>query len=71
MRRRERVTLRAPRFHRGLYAGGRSRQRWFRELLREAMGQRGFAVYEFEWWHFDHRDWRRYPVVNATFDSID
>jgi len=44
------------------YPGGTSRQRYHRELLRAAMEAEGFAVYEFEWWHFDYRDWERYPV---------
>jgi serine beta-lactamase-like protein LACTB len=52
------------------YPGGTARQRWLRELLREAMEAQGFAVYEFEWWHFDHQDWRRYPILDLTFDQI-
>lgn len=52
------------------YPGGTARQRWLRELLRERMEEQGFAVYEFEWWHFDHQDWRRYPILNLTFDRI-
>ncbi|MEZ5965782.1 MAG: serine hydrolase [Planctomycetota bacterium] len=44
------------------YPGGTSRQRYMREVLRAAMEAEGFAVYEFEWWHFDYRDWQRYPV---------
>jgi D-alanyl-D-alanine dipeptidase len=52
------------------YPGGTSRQRWLRELLREAMEQEGFEVYPFEWWHFDYRDWQRYPILNLTFDQI-
>ncbi|MGH7663642.1 MAG: serine hydrolase [Gemmatimonadaceae bacterium] len=52
------------------YPGGTSLQRWHRELLRDAMEEQGFAVYEAEWWHFDHADWRRYPILNITFDRI-
>jgi D-alanyl-D-alanine dipeptidase len=40
------------------YQGGTSLQRWHRELLRQAMEAEGFRVYEFEWWHFDYKDWR-------------
>ena len=47
------------------YPGGTSRQRWHREVLRQAMERAGFTVYEAEWWHFDHRDWRRYSVENV------
>jgi D-alanyl-D-alanine dipeptidase len=52
------------------YPGGTSRQRWLRDLLREAMEAHGFTVYPAEWWHFDYRDWRRYPVGNETFEEI-
>jgi D-alanyl-D-alanine dipeptidase len=52
------------------YPGGTSRQRWLRELLREAMEAQGFRVYANEWWHFDYQDWRLYPILNTTFDRI-
>jgi CubicO group peptidase (beta-lactamase class C family)/D-alanyl-D-alanine dipeptidase len=52
------------------YPGGTSRQRWLRNLLRNAMEEAGFTVYEAEWWHFDHRDWRAYAIQNATFDEL-
>jgi len=52
------------------YVGGTSLQRWHRELLRKAMEGEGFDVYNFEWWHFDYKDWREYPVLNLTFDQI-
>ncbi len=46
------------------WPGGTSAQRWHRELLRRAMEDAGFCVHEHEWWHFDHRDWRLYPVLD-------
>lgn len=52
------------------YPGGTSRQRWLRELLRRTMEAEGFSVYEAEWWHFDHEDWRRYAIQNDTFDQL-
>lgn len=52
------------------YRGGTSRQRWHRELLREAMEREGFTVYEAEWWHFDYGDWRRYRIDNRTFEEL-
>ena len=36
------------------YAGGTSRQRYLRGLLREAMELYGFKGIEMEWWHFDY-----------------
>ena len=53
-----------------LYPGGTSRQRWYRELLRRTMEAEGFTVYEFEWWHFDYKDWQRYRIGNATFEQL-
>jgi len=29
-----------------------------------------FTVYEAEWWRFDYRDWRLYPITNLTFERI-
>jgi serine beta-lactamase-like protein LACTB len=52
------------------YPGGTSLQRWHRELLRHAMEGEGFTVYEAEWWHFDYKDWRRYPILNKTFEEL-
>ena len=49
------------------YAGGTERQRALRELLRAAMEKEGFSVYETEWWHFDFKDWQRYPIANESW----
>ncbi|MDE0651647.1 MAG: hypothetical protein OXI12_15045 [Gammaproteobacteria bacterium] len=38
--------------------------------MRRAMEAEGFTVYEAEWWHFDHDDWREYGIQNLTFDQI-
>ena len=46
------------------YEGGTSLQRWHRDLLRRAMEREGFEVYEAEWWHYDYKDWRKYPIGN-------
>lgn len=52
------------------YPGGTTRQRWHRELLREAMEAQDFTVYEAEWWHFDYRDWRSYRIGNERFEEL-
>jgi CubicO group peptidase (beta-lactamase class C family)/D-alanyl-D-alanine dipeptidase len=54
-----------------LYPGGTSLQRWYRDLLRHEMEQEGFTVYEYEWWHFDFKDWKRYPIQNLTFEEVE
>lgn len=53
------------------YPGGTSQQRWYRSLLRRAMLAEGFRPILEEWWHFDWRDWARYPVLNLTFEQLD
>jgi CubicO group peptidase (beta-lactamase class C family)/D-alanyl-D-alanine dipeptidase len=53
------------------YPGGTSLQRWYRDLLRDEMEKEGFTVYEYEWWHFDFKDWKRYPIQNLTFEQIE
>jgi len=53
-----------------LYPGGTTSQRWHRDLLRHAMEAQGFNVYEAEWWHFDYKDWRSYPIGNLTFEQL-
>lgn len=52
------------------YPGGTSISRYHRELLRDAMEEEGFSVYEAEWWHFDYNDWREYPLMNDEFSAI-
>jgi len=52
------------------FPGGTSRQRWHRVLLRRALETEGFTVNPSEWWHFDYRDWQRYPILNKTFEDL-
>jgi len=52
------------------YAGGTEEQRRLRDLLRAAMEAEGFLVYEPEWWHYDYKDWREYPILNVGFSEI-
>jgi D-alanyl-D-alanine dipeptidase len=52
------------------YAGGTPDQRARRDLLRAAMEKEGFAVDAHEWWHFNHRDCRRYPILDVPFEAL-
>jgi D-alanyl-D-alanine dipeptidase len=52
------------------YTGGTADQRRSRDLLRRHMEAEGFSVYEFEWWHFDYRDWKAYAIQNVRFEDI-
>ena len=47
------------------YPGGTSLARWHRDLLRHAMEDESFTVYDAEWWHFDYKDWPKYPILNV------
>jgi D-alanyl-D-alanine dipeptidase/CubicO group peptidase (beta-lactamase class C family) len=44
--------------------------RWHRELLRRVMEDEGFNRLPTEWWHFDYRDWRAYPILNTSFTDL-
>ncbi len=52
------------------YKGGTAEQRKMRDLLRSKMEAQGFTVYEYEWWHFDYKDWKSYRITNVPFDKI-
>ncbi|MBD98625.1 MAG: D-alanyl-D-alanine dipeptidase [Verrucomicrobia bacterium] len=41
-----------------------------RTLLIETMQEYGFEVYPTEWWHFDFKGWKDYPILNLTFDEL-
>ncbi len=53
-----------------VYAGGAPAARANRDLLRSAMEKQGFSVYPTEWWHFDYRGWKEYPVMDVPFTSL-
>lgn len=52
------------------YTGGTDEQRKMRDLLRSKMEANGFTVYEYEWWHFDYKDWKSYRIQNTPFSDI-
>ena len=52
------------------YLGGTSLERWHRNLLRTVIEAEGFKVVSNEWWHFDHEEWRNYPILNKTFEEL-
>ncbi len=35
-----------------------------RRLLLETMTKFGFTPLQTEWWHFDYKDWERYPILD-------
>ena len=52
------------------YPGGTEDERQRRGILRTAMESEGFTVYPQEWWHFDYKDWKEYPIMNVRFEDI-
>ena len=52
------------------YTGGTAEATRLRDMLRAAMEAEGFAVYEPEWWHYDYKDWKLYPILNIGFSEI-
>src|SRR5262245_42392510 len=50
----------------GASAGARAN----RDRRRGAMEREGFFVHPAEWWHFDWKDWREYPVLDLPFDAV-
>jgi D-alanyl-D-alanine dipeptidase len=52
------------------YDGGQQESRRLRDVLRAAMEAEGFVVNEYEWWHFDFKDWQKYPILNLSFAQL-
>jgi D-alanyl-D-alanine dipeptidase len=52
------------------YAGGTKEETQRRDLLRKVMEGEGFTVYKSEWWHFDYKDWAKYPILNTPFEKL-
>ncbi|HEY8901858.1 MAG TPA: M15 family metallopeptidase [Chthoniobacterales bacterium] len=38
--------------------------------LEDVMTHHGFEPYPFEWWHFDLKNWKTYPVLDISFDAL-
>ncbi|MHB8653797.1 MAG: M15 family metallopeptidase [Terriglobia bacterium] len=52
------------------YPGGTVEQRQRRKILREVMESEGFTVFSSEWWHFDYKEWPKYPIMNTPFEKL-
>jgi D-alanyl-D-alanine dipeptidase len=51
------------------FQGGTADERAHRDLLRRVMESHGFTVEPNEWWHFNFKDWRRYPILDVPFPA--
>jgi zinc D-Ala-D-Ala dipeptidase len=52
------------------YKGGNAEQRARRDLLRKAMESHDYTVEPNEWWHFNYKDWKEYPILDIAFSEI-
>ena len=52
------------------YTGGPADARARRDVLRAAMERHDFTVEPNEWWHFNYKDWRLYPILDIPFSEI-
>ena len=52
------------------YPGGPPEARAKRDLLRQAMEGHDFTVEPNEWWHFNFKDWKAYPILDIAFSEI-
>jgi hypothetical protein len=34
------------------------------------MEKQDFQVNPKEWWHFDYKDWKQYPILNMKFEEL-
>ena len=42
-----------------------------RQLLQEVMEKHGFIGWQNEWWHFDFKDWEKYPLLDIALDEVE
>ena len=52
------------------YPAGPPDARARRDLLRKAMESHDFTVEPNEWWHFNYKDWKEYPLLDIAFSDI-
>ncbi len=41
-----------------------------RAKLHSAMKAEGFIPNPSEWWHFDDKDWKKFPILDVPFDAV-
>lgn len=52
------------------YPAGPPDARARRDLLRKVMESHDFTVEPNEWWHFNYKDWKEYPLLDIAFSDI-
>ena len=43
------------------------RNRW---ILRSVMEKHGFSPIRTEWWHYDYKSWKKYRVLDKSFEEL-
>lgn len=38
--------------------------------LEAIMKKHGFTPFPYEWWHYDYKDWEKYPPLDITFEEL-
>ena len=41
-----------------------------RKLLKEIMYKHGFESYSAEWWHYSFKDWKKYDIMDVSFEEL-
>ena len=52
------------------YTGSTPEATRMRAVLAAAMTAEGFWIFDTEWWHFDYKDWKEYPILDLEFSEI-
>ncbi len=52
------------------YMGGTTDEHFRRDYLIKQMQKHNFTVYEYEWWHFNHKDCDKYEILNIPLEEI-
>lgn len=52
------------------YQGASPKALQNRQLLEDAMKNRGFIPLKSEWWHFDAPGWEKFPLLDVPLESI-
>ncbi len=50
--------------------GGISEERSKRDLLIQVMENHSFKVHVNEWWHYDHKDCKKYEILDISLEEI-
>ena len=41
-----------------------------RQLLLDIMVKYGFIQYDYEWWHYEYKDWKNFELMDISFEEL-